>query len=115
MWVSSDGYLCARIGNTIKEIHRYVAERVWGIDYVRWKAAHHINGDKLDNRPSNLQIMSLSDHRRLHMIGYKHSDETKKKIACSKKGENNPNYGRRGKENPLYGRPRSEETKRKYL
>ena len=27
---------------------------------------HHLNGDKTDNRPDNLEVMSQSDHTRLH-------------------------------------------------
>ena len=45
--------------------------------------------------------------------GKKRSDETKKKMSKSKKGEKNPFYGKFGENHPLYGRKHSEESKRK--
>ena len=48
-------------------------------------------------------------------IGYKHTEETKKKISESVLGEKNPMYGKNhsGEKNPMYGKNHSEETKEK--
>jgi hypothetical protein len=35
---------------------------------------HHINGDKHDNRPDNLEIMNRAEHARKHFIGCKRPD-----------------------------------------
>lgn len=50
----------------------------------------------------------------------KHSESTKKKLSDSRKGNNNPMYGRRGESSPRYGKPSAmlgkkmtEEAKRK--
>ena len=41
------------------------------------------------------------------------SEETRRKLSESKKGEKNPQFGCRGKDSPLFGIARSEESKRK--
>ena len=45
--------------------------------------------------------------------GYKHSEEARRKIRESKKGEKNPMYGKRGEKSPRWGKKYSEKTKGK--
>ena len=57
---------------------------------------HHINGDRLDNRICNLELIDGIEHEREHHlgntnnIGFKHSEESKKKMSESKKGKPHP-------------------------
>ena len=46
--------------------HRVVAERVLGRPLIRGEIVHHIDGNKRNNDPSNLQVMTQADHLRAH-------------------------------------------------
>lgn len=54
---------------------------------------HHKDGNKRNNNISNLEIMSRSEHGKLHMTGKKMSEETKYKMRYTTKlkGEDNVN------------------------
>ena len=46
--------------------HRRVAEKLVGGRIVPGREVHHIDGDKTNNRPSNLTIVSKAKHRLIH-------------------------------------------------
>lgn len=46
--------------------HRFVAEQMLGHPIPDGYQVHHKNGDRLDNRRRNLQVVSPDEHRRIH-------------------------------------------------
>ena len=66
--VNSSGYQQFRDPSTGKWTltHRRVAEKLVGGQIFPGHEVHHIDGDKTNNRPSNLSIVSKAQHRRIH-------------------------------------------------
>lgn len=75
---SSHGYVLIRVGTEhhLADVrgyayeHRVVAERKIGRRLRRKEQVHHINGDRQDNGPENLEVMaSIAHHRVRHRTG----------------------------------------------
>ena len=65
--------------------HIVVWEDATGVTIPDNCVIHHLNGDKTDNRISNLCLMERGAHTTLHHTGAKRSDETRKKISDRRK------------------------------
>lgn len=56
---------CIHGGRYVHE-HRYVAEKKIGRSLAPGEVVHHVNGDRADNRPENLEVFSSVSEHRLH-------------------------------------------------
>jgi len=56
-------------------VHRLVAVAQYGVNSVKNKEVHHRNRMKMDNRPSNLEVIGVSDHKSLHANESKRDDK----------------------------------------
>ena len=62
--IDKKGY--KRYSNSGKSVHRHVASRKVGGKIWSGRVVHHKDGNRRNNRRSNLQVMSRSSHSRLH-------------------------------------------------
>ena len=81
-WKNNRGYIEGRIwlpdGTQIRvKQHRFVMEGILGRPLLSTEDVHHINGNKSDNRPINLEIITHSQHttnsnkKRIYKKGYR--------------------------------------------
>ena len=59
-----NGYL--RFCDSGRLVHRWVMERELGRRLEKWEHVHHIDGDRRNNRPENLVLMTRDEHYRIH-------------------------------------------------
>ena len=68
----TDGYIQITSGpNKGKLLHRLIYEEVFG-SIPKGFCIHHKDGDKTNNNPDNLMLLSKSNHHSLHMKGINH-------------------------------------------
>jgi len=78
------GHQMADSNGYVKE-HRLIASCVFGRNLSPKEAVHHVNGDRADNRPENLQVMSIGEHISFHQTGRAVSKDTRRKLSYYRK------------------------------
>jgi hypothetical protein len=65
-YTDKNGYL--RFNNTNKLFHRWIMEKKLDRPLQRWEVVHHINDNKLDNSPANLELTTRKAHFIRHVV-----------------------------------------------
>ena len=64
--MSKDGYLLIWLDGGSRNYHRVLYEQFLGRELLDTEVVHHKNGDKLDNRIENLELMCRREHSVMH-------------------------------------------------
>jgi len=88
--ISGKYYKAVKIDGEKRDLHRVIAEQRLGRKLKPNEVVHHIDGDKLNNDPDNLCVMTRGEHARLHLKGKPISEEQKRRLSEYHKGK--PNY-----------------------
>ena len=65
--IDRDGYRRVYRGGKQVLEHRWIVEESLGRKLLPGEVVHHANGQRLDNRPANLQVLERGEHMRLHL------------------------------------------------
>lgn len=77
--VSTQGYRVIRVNGKPKLEHRHVMEQVLGRPLKRSEIVHHRDGDKLNNDPSNLELVDRASHIVMHRPHEEHTPESRRR------------------------------------
>jgi len=67
---NKSGYKVFKENGKYKTVHKRVAEKKVGGKIFSGYEVHHKDGNKNNNRPSNLTVIKKSDHKKIHAKKY---------------------------------------------
>ena len=80
-------YETKTISGKERPVHILLMEEILGRPLKENEVVHHINGDKRDNRPENLQVLDRGKHTSLHKQGVAVSGASLEKMRAAQAGK----------------------------
>ena len=71
-WINNDEYYMFKLHRKNVYLHRFLYEKYHKCSILSNVDVHHIDGDKLNNHPQNLELKFHKAHSCEHKIGNKH-------------------------------------------
>lgn len=68
-WIDKYGYKRVRVNGIYVKEHRHIMEQHLGRKLGVAEKVHHKDGNKLNNAIENLEVISQSEHAKMHMTG----------------------------------------------
>jgi hypothetical protein len=88
-YICQRGYKWVRVNGKTMRYHRFVMEQHLGRKLESTEVVHHKNGNTLDNRIENLEVMKFGVHSKYHTQGVQRTDIAKLRMvrAARMRGE----------------------------
>ena len=83
--LTTNGYRAVSINGKSHLEHRVVMEGILGRKLGTREHVHHLNGDGLDNRPENLQLVTPEEHTLMHEPHKGHTPESRRKAWITRR------------------------------
>jgi hypothetical protein len=90
-------YRKMRVNGKQVNVARYMLEQKLGRSLQHFEYVHHVNGNKLDDRPENLELVTPKSHSIIHnagkpgnRLGKHHTPEARAKISAARRGKKYP-------------------------